>query len=108
MAETCARELQNVQWPANVQLKPYVSVKSAPPVNALPPFGPWPKTSSGELPQPKDFKHFSKRYNALPVEEKNALIMQARRDWYDALTAAGVVNAQEEVQTQSVEQEAKQ
>ncbi|EKC99300.1 hypothetical protein A1Q2_06500 [Trichosporon asahii var. asahii CBS 8904] len=93
---------------ANPQLKPYVSSKATVPEQTLPPFGPWPKTSSGVAPQQRDFKHFSKAYNALSPDERNALIMQARREWYAALTSTAVEKGQQEAHTQEVEGQAKQ
>lgn len=78
------------------------------PEQTLPPFGPWPKTSSGVAPQQRDFKHFSKAYNALSPDERNALIMQARREWYAALTSTAVEKGQQEAHTQEVEGQAKQ
>lgn len=77
-------------------------------MQSLPPFGPWPKTSAGVTPQPRDFKHFSKAYNALPAEEKNALVMQARREWYAALTSTAVEKGNQEALTQEVESQTQQ
>lgn len=39
----------------------------------------------GKRPQRKDFKSFSKAYANLTITERNALIMDTRRNYYDAL-----------------------
>lgn len=83
-------------------------MKAAKPEQSLPPFGPWPKTSSGIAPQRRDFKHFSKAYNALSADERNALVMQARREWYAALTSTAVEKGHQEERTQQVEGQAQQ
>lgn len=80
-------------------------IKAKRPSQKLPPFSPMPKTSSGVHPKHRDYKHFSKTYNALPYEEKSALIMQTRREWYAALTRTGVITGN---QAQQQAQEAQQ
>jgi hypothetical protein len=69
------------------QLKPYVTTTIAATKSAsLPSFSPMPPKTEGSIAQRgRDAAKWTKLYRALPLSDKNALIMDARRKWYDAL-----------------------
>jgi hypothetical protein len=76
--------------------------------SSLPSFSPMvPPAAEDEVLRPRDTTAWSKAYQSLTTPEKNALIMDARRKWYEALVERyPAPDFKEEEQTSKVEAEA--
>jgi len=66
-----------------------------------------PPPRRGEIVRPRDVTAWSKAYHGLATPERHALIMDARRKWYDALVKRYPAHQGEEEETMTAAVETK-